>query len=88
MFNKRLKRLPAIEVKVMRQAKKVKRMHTTWCERIAEQLEIEPVQQTLQENQMKWFQHMIRKNDERAVKWEAKNQENTGLLKLLIAMHL
>lgn len=62
-----LSRLQATEMKYLRRVKGVTRMDRIRNDRIRE-LDIESIKQTIEENKLKWFGHLVRMNEERPAK--------------------
>lgn len=79
VLNKRQKqRIQAMEMKYHRRTMGVTRMDRQRNDDIRKDLNVKPILETLEENQLKWFGHMVRMTDERQVKriWEARIQTN------------
>lgn len=71
-------RIQAIDMKYLRRTKGVTRRDRIRNDIIREELEIEPITNVIEKQQLKWYGHLIRMQNERPVKsiWEARIQRS------------
>ena len=74
LTNRIKSRLQGMEMKYLRRVKGITRRDRIRNEAVREELKIEPILETIENNKLKWFGHLIRMPDNRPVKtvWEAR----------------
>ncbi|KAK4880036.1 hypothetical protein RN001_008182 [Aquatica leii] len=67
-------------MKFLRAIQGVMRIDKIRNEKIREELEVEPIMKNIKRQQLRWFEHLVRMEEERTTKriWEARVQQKKG----------